>query len=65
MVGVIEIGLGLVFCFLDYSAARVVLGLWGAVVGYFAGALLYLLARTQVSEPITWLLQRLQAALRP
>ena len=31
----------------------------------FAGALLYLLARTQVSEPITWLLQRRQAALRP
>jgi hypothetical protein len=41
VVGVIEIGLGLVFCFLGYSAARVVLGLWGAVVGYFAGALLY------------------------
>jgi hypothetical protein len=40
-IGVIEIGLGLVFCFLGYSAARVVLGLWGAVVGYFAGALLY------------------------
>jgi hypothetical protein len=33
--------LGLVFCFLGYSAARVVLGLWGAVVGYFAGALLH------------------------
>jgi hypothetical protein len=41
-VGVIEIGLGLVFCFLGYSAARVVLGLWGAVVGYFAGTLLYM-----------------------
>lgn len=40
-VGVIEIGLGLVFCFLGYSAARVVLGLWGAVIGYFAGSLLY------------------------
>ncbi len=39
--GVIEIGLGLVFCFLGHSAARVVLGLWGAVIGYFAGALLY------------------------
>ena len=37
-VGVIEIGLGLVFCFLGYSAARVVLGLWGAVIGYFAGS---------------------------
>lgn len=40
-VGAIEIGFGLVFCFLGHSAARVVLGLWGAVVGYFAGALLY------------------------
>jgi uncharacterized protein DUF4203 len=40
-VGVIEIALGLVFCFLGYSAARVVLGLWGAVIGYVAGALLY------------------------
>lgn len=40
--GAIEIGLGLVFCFLGYSAARVVLGLWGAVIGYFAGAVLYM-----------------------
>ncbi|HEY3337325.1 MAG TPA: DUF4203 domain-containing protein [Propionicimonas sp.] len=40
-IGVIEIGLGLVFCFLGYSASRVVLGLWGAAVGYFAGSLLY------------------------
>ena len=40
-VGVIEIGLGLVFCFLGHSAARVVLGLWGAVFGYLAGAVLY------------------------
>lgn len=40
--GVIEIGLGLVFCFLGQSAARVVLGLWGAVIGYFAGAVLYI-----------------------
>jgi len=40
-VGVIEIGLGLVFCFLGYSAARVVLGLWGAVIGYFSGSMLY------------------------
>ncbi len=41
-IGVIEIGLGLVFCFLGYSAARVVLGLWGAVIGYLAGAVLYM-----------------------
>ncbi len=40
-VGVAEIALGLVFCFLGHSAARVVLGLWGAVVGFFAGALAY------------------------
>lgn len=40
-VGAIEIGLGLVFCFLGQSAARVVLGLWGAVIGYFVGSLLY------------------------
>ncbi|MGV8908274.1 MAG: DUF4203 domain-containing protein [Propionicimonas sp.] len=40
-IGVIEIGFGLVFCFLGHSAARVVLGLWGAVVGYFAGSLVY------------------------
>lgn len=40
-VGAIEIGLGLVFCFVGQSAARVVLALWGAVIGYFAGSLLY------------------------
>jgi hypothetical protein len=40
-IGVIEIGVGLVFCFLGHSAARVVLGLWGAAIGYFGGALLY------------------------
>ncbi|MCC6495967.1 MAG: DUF4203 domain-containing protein [Propionibacteriaceae bacterium] len=42
-VGVAEIALGLVFCFLGHSAARVVLGLWGAVIGFFAGALLYVM----------------------
>jgi Domain of unknown function (DUF4203) len=40
--GVIEIGFGLVLCFLGHSAARVVLGLWGAVIGYFGGSLLYI-----------------------
>jgi len=40
-VGVIEIGLGLVFCFFGYSAARVVLGLWGALIGYVAGSMVY------------------------
>lgn len=42
-VGVAEIGLGLVFCFLGHSAARVVLGLWGAVVGFVVGNVLYVL----------------------
>lgn len=40
-VGLIEIGLGLVFCFIGYSAARVVLGLWGALVGFVGGTLLH------------------------
>lgn len=35
--GVAEIGLGLVFCFLGHSAARVVLALWGAVLGWALG----------------------------
>ncbi|MFT4108730.1 DUF4203 domain-containing protein [Propionicimonas sp.] len=39
-VGVAEIVLGLVFCFLGYPAARVVLALWGALVGFAAGLLL-------------------------
>lgn len=38
--GLIDIGLGLVFCFLGYSAARIVLALWGAVVGFVVGSLL-------------------------
>jgi hypothetical protein len=54
VVGVIEIVLGLVFCFLGYSAARVVLGLWGAVIGYFAGGLLHVaLARWVGGDWIT------------
>ena len=43
-IGVIQIGLGLVFCLFGQSAARVVLGLWGAVIGYFVGAQLYIAA---------------------
>lgn len=39
--GVAEIGLGLVFCLVGYTAARVVLALWGALVGFLAGTLLY------------------------
>ena len=31
----------------------------------FVCLLLYFIARTQVSEPITWLVRRVQAALRP
>ncbi len=42
-VGVAEIGLGLVFCFLGHTAARVVLGVWGAVVGFVTGGFVYLL----------------------
>lgn len=42
-VGLAEIGLGLVFCFLGHSAARVVLGVWGAVLGYLTGSVVYLL----------------------
>lgn len=38
-VGVAEIVLGLIFCFIGYSAARVVLALWGALVGFAAGTL--------------------------
>lgn len=38
----VEIGLGLVFCFLGNPAARIVLGLWGAVVGFLSGSVLYL-----------------------
>ncbi|MGC3995611.1 MAG: DUF4203 domain-containing protein [Propionicimonas sp.] len=40
-VGVAEIVLGLVFCFLGYPAARVVLALWGALVGFGAGLVLH------------------------
>ncbi len=36
-VGVAEIGLGLIFCFIGYTAARVVLALWGALLGFFGG----------------------------
>lgn len=57
-VGVAEIGLGLVFCFIGHSAARVVLAVWGALVGFFAGSLLYvvLLPRVegQVFAAVPW-----------
>jgi hypothetical protein len=39
--GAIEIGFGLVLCFYGHSAARVVLALWGALIGYLGGSLLY------------------------
>lgn len=41
IVGWVELGLGLLFCFVGYTAARVVLGLWGATVGVYAGHLAY------------------------
>ncbi len=39
--GLTQVGLGLVFCFVGHSAARVVLALWGALVGFVGGTLLY------------------------
>lgn len=42
-VALAEIGLGLIFCFIGYSAARVVLALWGALVGFAGGILLHAL----------------------
>ena len=36
-----QIGLGLIFCFIGYSAARVVLALWGALVGFVGGIMLH------------------------
>jgi hypothetical protein len=44
----VGIGLGLVFCYVGYTAARVVIGLWGAVVGLLLG-----------SAIDTWLTQRI------
>lgn len=49
-VGVAEIGLGLVFCFIGHSAARVVLAVWGALVGFIAGTLLYYLLIPQIKD---------------
>jgi hypothetical protein len=49
-VGVAEIGLGLIFCFIGYSAARVVLGLWGALVGFLAGTVLHV----YLTEQLKW-----------
>jgi hypothetical protein len=37
----LQIALGLVFCFVGHSAARVVLAVWGALVGFIAGMLAY------------------------
>ena len=54
-VGVTEIGLGLIFCFLGHSAARVVLGLWGAVVGFVAGSVLYVAVYQYIGGgPLGW-----------
>lgn len=45
----LQIALGLVFCFVGHSAARVLLAVWGALVGFVAGTLAYfaLLAQPQ------------------
>lgn len=51
-VGVAEIGLGLVFCFLGYSAARVVLGVWGAALGFALGSFVHLALLQWTGSPI-------------
>ncbi len=51
-VGLAEIGLGLVFCFIGYTAARVVLAVWGALVGFVAGGMLYLWLLQRFSGPV-------------
>jgi hypothetical protein len=66
-VGVAEIALGLVFCFIGNSAARVVLAVWGALVGFTAGSLLYvmLLPRLQgnVMAAVPWWVYSIGVAL--
>lgn len=39
--GLVEIGLGLIFCFVGQTAARMVLGVWGALIGFVTGNELY------------------------
>ncbi|MCA0295125.1 MAG: TMEM198/TM7SF3 family protein [Actinobacteria bacterium] len=50
-VGLAEIGLGLVFCFVGHSAARVVLAVWGAIVGFVAGSFGYYLLLERFPGP--------------
>ena len=53
--GVAEVGLGLIFCFIGYTAARAVLALWGALVGLVAGGALYVILVNWLHEPfVTW-----------
>ncbi|PFG15617.1 hypothetical protein ATK74_0137 [Propionicimonas paludicola] len=47
----VEIGLGLIFCYVGYTAARVVIGLWGAVIGLALGGA----ADAWLSERISYL----------
>jgi hypothetical protein len=35
----LEIGIGLVFCYVGYTAARAVIGLWGAAIGLLLGGM--------------------------
>ncbi len=35
----VEIGLGLIFCYVGYTAARTVIGLWGAAIGLLLGGM--------------------------
>lgn len=39
--GLAEIGLGLIFCFIGQTAARMVIGVWGALIGFVVGNELY------------------------
>lgn len=63
----LQIALGLVFCFIGHSAARVLLAVWGAVVGFVAGTLAYfaLLAQPQAGflAQVPWWAAALAVAL--
>jgi hypothetical protein len=53
----LEIGLGLIFCYVGYTAARVVIGLWGAAIGLLLGGLIdaWLSARIPYLSTQPWI----------
>lgn len=53
----VEIGLGLIFCYVGYTAARVVIGLWGAAIGLLLGGFVqsWLAARIPYVSTQQWL----------